>query len=105
MPNIHVCGFEWAVYDNYLKPLIDKVLQEIGLGNDTVTTFWPIPGCVVESCDGKRRKMPYITVSSTDSQEITKIIDALRKADIGVDCERMTLDGFTPDKDMRNPSP
>ena len=97
MPNIHVYT-DSTTYEE-LKPKIDQVMQELGLGDDAVTTPHWHPA---ESCDGKRTPMPYIVVSSTNEQEITVIIVALKKANLRLDCERLPLpeNGFIPAEKM-----
>ncbi len=87
MPNIHVIGFTRSEYEERLKPLVDRVMQALGLGDDAITTFWPSTDCQAESCDGAHKPKPYISVWSYDIDEIRGIIEALRDANIGVDCE------------------
>lgn len=99
MPNIMMFGFELNEYKR-TKSLIDKTMQELGLGNDAVTTHILSE---VESCDGKCTCMPYVRVCSTGGkEEINMIIKALRKNNIRVDCEKLPLpeDGFIAAKDM-----
>jgi hypothetical protein len=92
MPNIQICGFG-AIAADQLKRHIDKVMQEIGLGNDAITSIVEMNA---ESCDGKRTKMPYLRICSTNAREIKKIIGALKKAKIKEDVEWLVLDGFIP---------
>jgi hypothetical protein len=105
MPNIELYGFEWRVYEMRLKPLIDKVMQSLSLGNDPITTFWTNRTCVTESCDGTKRQMPYIRICGTDIDEIKRIKTALQAADIKVDCEILLLTEFIPRDEMVRPKP
>lgn len=103
MPNIHVIGFTRSEYEERLKPLIDRVMQDLGLGSDAITTFWPSTDCQAESCDGARKPMPYIVVRADTLEAVNQIVDALKAADIMVDCEKSVLpeNGFISAKDMR----
>lgn len=103
MPNIMMFGFTDSDY-RQKKNIIDKTMQELGLGNDAITTYFKNESCKAETCDGKRQYAPYIRVCSTGGQEeIDKIINALKKQNICVDCEKLILpsDGFLTAKQMQ----
>ncbi len=100
-----IFGFTWGEYDERLKPLIDRVIQSLDLGDDAVTTFFPYPACVTESCNGTRKRMPYIRVCSTGgAEEVGRIVQALKKANLRVDSEKEFLppDGFIPAEQMQD---
>ncbi len=104
MHNIMIFGFEWSMYEEKLKPCINRVMRDLKLEKDAITTFFTSPGCITESCDGTAQKKPFILVCSYDYETIRLIIDALADNDIGVDCEPHLLGSeplrFIPAKEM-----
>jgi len=74
-------------------------MQKIGLGADAITS---IMGMKAESCDGKKTKMPYILVRSSDYSEIPRILKGLREANIGVDTEWELIGGFIDAERMKS---
>lgn len=95
MPNIMLCGFQAP---ERLRSDVVAVLDGLGLGSEAVTSIVPMR---VESCDGKRTPSPYLRVCSTDADEVRRIVDALKKAGIGVDVEWLVLNGFIPASEMK----
>ena len=96
MPNIQMVGYSQEAYSS-LKLRIDAVMQSMGLGGDAVTTWIP---ALVETCDGERTPLPYLRVCSTNPEQIGKIINAFKLADIKEDCEGCLLTGFIPAAEM-----
>lgn len=95
MPNIHLFVDQRAYH--HLLPLIEAVMTALGLQDDAVVT-WHGAISVPVSCDGKRTPMPYIEVSSTNPEEIERIISELQSANVNIDCEKrpIPVDGFIP---------
>jgi len=81
-----------------LKSRIDRILQELGLGHDAITT---IIDCTPESCDGRKKPMPFIRVCCTDADEMEEIIKAFKERKLGVDTEKLLLGGFIPADEMK----
>ena len=97
MPNIHLCGFP-SGEANVLKNEIDALMQDLGLGDDAVTTIWEV---TVQSCDGKRTPRPYVAISSSSLTQMGAILGIFKKAQLGVDVECVTIDEFIPACDMK----
>lgn len=76
-----------------MRDRIDKVMQDIGLGGNAITTIYPT---IATSCDGEKTRMPYLRISNTKPEETTRIIDKLKEAEIITDIETLTLTGFIP---------
>jgi len=100
MPNIEIYdgrGFLGGG-EHPLKSRIDQIMQELGLGDDAITT---IICCQPESCDGKKKPMPFVRVCCKDADEMEKIIKAFKEHKLGVDTEKLLLGGFIPADEMK----
>ncbi len=111
MPNIEIHGFGMDTPHNKgwraiiigqgafsIKEKIDEVMREIGLGANAITTIFP---SIASTCDSINTPSPYIRISNTKPEETTKIIQALKKAQILMDTETLTLASFTPGDEMK----
>jgi hypothetical protein len=99
MPNIKLYGYSQSAYKE-LKLRIDKVMRDLGLGDQAVTTWVP---ALVTSCDGKATPMPYIEVGDTEDERIGLIIIRLKVAGINQDYEHLLLADFTPARKTDKP--
>lgn len=63
--NIQFLGFSREEYEE-AKPKVDEVLKQIGFADSAVTSFYTYS--LVESCDGKRTRMPYLHIFSNEEQ-------------------------------------
>lgn len=73
-------------------------MQELGLAKDAVTT---VICCTPESCDGKKKPMPFIRVCCTDVDEMERIIQAFKEHKLGVDTEKLLISEFIPADEMK----
>jgi len=96
MPNIIICGYEEETAEA-MKKLIDDIMQGLGLQDDAITT---IIAAKTESCDGKRKSMPYLVVRSTSEDEVRRIIDAFKEKGVMQDLEWDVIGGFISAEDM-----
>ncbi|MFH1171366.1 MAG: hypothetical protein V1778_02410 [bacterium] len=100
MPNLTIYGVPSLHFETVLR-VVEQAMQSIGLADAAVVTF---VHSTVKSCDGKRRPMPYIRLSTTgDREEVESIIGALKKVGVGMnglDLEWIQLGGFIEAKDM-----
>jgi hypothetical protein len=94
MPNLMMFGYD-EPSARRLKGKIDPIMQELGFGEDAVTT---VISATVEFCDGHGTPSPYIRVCSTALDAITRIIEALEIAGINEDIEWLVVDGFKSKK-------
>ena len=92
MPNIEIYG------DANLKSHIDKIMQEIGLGDEAITT---IINSRPESCDGNNKSMSFVRVCSSRGDHLHDILIAFREKKLGVDTETLLLSGFIPAEKMK----
>ena len=97
MPNIEIHGFSYSsrglTQALALRSKVEKVMQEIGLGEDAITNV--VPSLAV-SCDGKRESLPFLRIVSDKRKNFKKIRLALRKAGIYIDVESLRLESFIP---------
>lgn len=89
-PDVNVTSFDFSEAFE-VKHRVDQVMQQIGLGDDAVTTI--IPSLVV-TCDGSHKVSPYLRVCSTKSEQTKFVAEALEKAGLGIDIETLTIDDF-----------
>lgn len=95
MPNFMFIGYTEEQYRD-IKTLVDKTMKELNLDGEAVTTFFP--GAIVESCDGIRKKMPYVRIfNSNPEQTKTLILPALAKNYFSEDIETSSGDFYTCD--------
>jgi len=100
MPNIMICGFGFTEVKE-LKDTIDAAMQALNLGGAAITSVVEME---TNSCDGKRTRMPYLRICSTNEEEIQRIIKTLQIIGYRVDVEWLVLDGFISADDMRKAS-
>lgn len=90
VPNIEIRGFTSKDTER-LKVRIDRLMQEIGLAGDTITSVIDMRA---ESCSRTRLSTPYIRICATKQDEIDQILEAFCNARIRVDIEWLVLGGF-----------
>lgn len=96
MPNIFICGYERRAPK--IKCAIDLLMARINLQNKAITSIAEI---IPESCDGKKTRMPYLWIRSTNMTEILEIIDILKKGGMKKDVEWDVIGGFIPAEEMQ----
>ena len=93
MPNIEIHGLMGNTKE--LKIKIDKKMQEIGLGDDAITTIF---NSKPESCDGLGdgigKQLPFLRIYASDKNELDKIINALKEMQLWLDVETLILNSF-----------
>lgn len=103
MPNIELYGFSpnlsygFASYTKLteLIEIIKKQIKKIDLHDEVIITI--IPSSVKSWHD---IDTPFIRICSTNPEEIEKIIDALKEAEIRIDVEGLILNKFVPLTEM-----
>ncbi|MBT7553629.1 hypothetical protein HN670_04120 [bacterium] len=99
MPNIHLYVDQMTYHK--LLPIIEAVMLNLGLQDDAVAT-WHGAISVPVSCDGNRTPMPYVEVTSTNPEEVERIIAELNDAKVKIDVEiPPTLLRFIPAEEMK----
>ena len=96
MPNIFICGYEKKKAED-LKRFIDDIMQKLGLQDDAITSILETRP---QSCDGRKKPMPYLWVRSTEKDEIFRIIDAFKKKGLRQDLEWDVIGDFISADEM-----
>jgi len=104
MPNIEIHGFWFSRNEKDLESAararerIEIEMEKIGLQDDAVVT---IVDSICTFCDGKKTRMPFIRICSTEKEEIDRIVSAIKKAKVSLDVETLVLTGFIPADEMK----
>jgi hypothetical protein len=95
MLNILICAFGKKA--NETRALIDKLMQELGLQDESSTS---IVAMRAQSCDGKKIPRPYLWLRGTDEEQISRVIKKFKAAGLRTDLEWDIIDGFIPAERM-----